>query len=83
MTPCKWCGRTVLFVQLAPNGKAAPMDPDPSPRGNVRVDWPHERLATGRVLRKPELDQAREARDPLYLSHFATCPKAKQRRSRK
>jgi hypothetical protein len=60
-----------------PSGKAAPIDPDPCARGNVRVTWngPH---ASALALPKAELAKAREVGEPLYLSHFATCPQAKR-----
>jgi hypothetical protein len=70
----------VLFVVFVKSGKSAPLNPDPAPNGNVRVTWPNPKVAEARVLTKLELEQARAAEEPLWLSHFATCVHAAQHR---
>jgi len=63
MTPCKGCGKTIIWGQT-PDGKKIPLDPvaptytimGPGPDGN------------------PVAIRA----SSTYVSHFATCPKANE-----
>lgn len=71
---CRTCGATVRWVTLD-SGRALPLDPHPTVRGNVRVDE-----ATGRAtvldaeaMRSNTLSATPS---PLYVAHFATCPDA-------
>lgn len=73
-TNCQSCGRAIRFLTYVKTGKSNPIDADPSPDGNVAID---ETEGTYTILTKKQLDEARAARDPLYLSHFTTCPDAK------
>lgn len=58
-----------------------PLDPEPAENGNVLIaEVGGEDVAT--VLSGHELAMARAERKPLFLSHFATCPNARQHRGR-
>lgn len=68
MPACSKC-RSPIMWRKTPAGKSAPLDVDPSPRGNtVLVDG-----GGCRVLSKDELTAARDAGTSLYTNHFATC----------
>jgi len=53
-----------------------PIDPDPADDGNVMADL---NAAVGVVLSSATVDTVRvdTPDEPLYRSHFATCPHAK------
>jgi hypothetical protein len=71
---CKSCQAELLWVVTAA-GKVAPLDPDPSPKGNVR-------LAGDRceVLGAEAAAAARAGGERLWLSHFVSCPHSSQHR---
>ena len=69
MSTCRSCGDPVVWVKMA-SGKANPLDPDPTPNGNIIVDD----KGNGRVQTQYDQPGAR------YVSHFSTCPFAKQHR---
>ncbi len=79
MATCNSCGSPVQWA-TTDTGKQMPVDVAPADTGNVRVyrdDWGKVRSHT---LKQDELQAARDAGEPLYLSHFATCPNAKRHR---
>lgn len=60
-----------------------PLDPEPMPDGNIVLfkQSPDREQSIGRVLTNSALEVIRsQAFEPLYKSHFATCPNAKQHR---
>lgn len=66
---CRSCQAKIFWLTML-SGSNAPVDFEPNTeKGNIRV------LETGRgqVLKDEELVEARQANEPLYLSHFATC----------
>ena len=67
---CRSCGAPMLWVTTA-KGKAMPIDSEPCEDGNVDI-------STGRAV----YVKAGETLPgiPLYKSHFASCPNAKQHR---
>jgi hypothetical protein len=67
---CKSCKARIDWYTVAATGKRMPIDPDPAPDGNVRVD----------VVANTVEVVAPGSRRPLYRSHFATCPAAGQPR---
>jgi hypothetical protein len=73
MPVCKSCGRPIRWGVTQAH-KAIPVDAEPAERGNVVF------IDDGRVhvLRKDEPTTARR-----YVSHFATCPNAKQHRRKR
>lgn len=53
-----------------------PLNPHPSDRGNVRLDRADWQRPVAVVLAGETLDAVRErAAEPLYVPHFATCPR--------
>ena len=74
MTSCKRCGARVLFGRMQSSGKMAPFDASPSEKGNAVIVTPatENEPPIMRVLKKGEA-----ANGPRYVSHFATCPNAK------
>jgi hypothetical protein len=80
MAQCKSCGADVLWVKLIPHNRLNPVNPTPTREGNIRMLG--VRKAVARVLSKADLAEAALATEELYTSHFATCPNAKQHRSK-
>lgn len=73
MSFCKACGKPIDWYTVAASGKRMPLDRDPSPDGNVRVN-----VVTNTVAVVPVGTHA-----PLYLAHFSTRPKADEMRKRR
>jgi hypothetical protein len=81
LKPCRGCKSLIRFV-LTPKRRRMPIDPRPAREGNVRLERVFDEVVAV-TLAGGELDRAREASEPLYTSHFATCPKAAQFKRRK
>ena len=90
-TPCRSCGAPVVFV-LSEHARRFPLDPDPVPDGNLRLEpgagiliayVAVPRRAPARAGQLP-LDLNDTAppppAGPLYVSHFVTCPNAAEHR---
>lgn len=72
MSVCRSCGAEIRWVEMEGSGKRMPIDPAPSPRGNVEVfDNVNARVVAG-----PDLLVGVN----YYTSHFATCPQAAKHR---
>lgn len=80
---CRLCGAPLLWGVTVKRHRM-PLDPEPSPEGNVRLE-PHEYRPEpwAVVLSGDELTRARAEGEPLFVSHFATCPHAKRHRRRR
>lgn len=76
MNACRSCKAPVRWV-IMESGRRNPLDAEPTDRGNVALEAGGQR---GIVLAGDELARARAHGEPLYLSHFATCPFADQHR---
>lgn len=72
---CGECGGPIHWAKtVGAKGatKAFPVDPKPDPeKGNVTVNG-----GVAVVLRAAQVPGARAAGQPLYVSHFVTCPYA-------
>lgn len=76
---CRSCHAPVRWVRLAISGSRMPLDPEPNAeKGNVHIANNDDQKAV--LLSGPVLDAARDERLDLYVSHFATCPNAKEHR---
>lgn len=87
MANCSACDARITWAITEPGGKRIPLDFDPVPEGNIevvgRTNDGTMSQALVRVLKKGELDTLPGMPQPLrYVSHFATCPYAKNFRRR-
>lgn len=79
MNTCRSCGAAIRWAKT-PAGKRIPLDAIPDrARGNVRLGFiGGEELA---IVLAPGADlEAARIDGDLFLSHFATCPKASEHR---
>ena len=69
---CKSCRREILWVVMM-GGSRMPLDPEPTPDGNVYQDTDLRWRVAGNAA-------AAAKHDPTYQTHFRTCPQAAQHR---
>lgn len=80
MSACSSCGEMIIFARNAKTGKTMPLDAEPNAtRGNVYVTGAGKTMAAT-VLSVALAQQFRAEGKLLYLSHFATCPRADRHR---
>lgn len=80
---CRSCKAPVRWIRMVATGRPNPLNPDPDyAHGNVHIMGADagEHEGKGIVVTGHALEEARAARKPLYLSHFATCEFAKEHR---
>lgn len=70
MATCRSCEAPITWA-VTEGGKRMPLDDVPSERGNI--------VYVNGVTRAANAVD-RDLKRPLYTSHFATCPNAKQHR---
>jgi hypothetical protein len=68
---CWKCDTLILWKTHKVTGKAAPIELEPSPIGNVLVKGTQYRIATAE-----EIEKAKKLNIGLHLNHFASCPEA-------
>lgn len=74
------CRQEIMWVRMAKTGKANPLDPEPSPLGNVEILDEETARAGGwvegtAIAHGPEDAASLRAQGKeLRTSHFATCP---------
>lgn len=76
---CRSCRAEIIWVVLAPKGRPHPVDAEPRSDGSIRiVDGPPAGLWPHRALRAYVLpiEERGPLDEPLYVSHFATCPES-------
>jgi len=72
---CRSCGAAVLWAPSATTGKLCILDADPVPDGNTAIVDGKAYVESGSMFEPlPE--------GPRYKSHWATCPDARQWRTR-
>lgn len=71
---CRSCGAPIRWVRMAESGRANPLDPNPHPSGNIALD------AEGKAHYLKRGQETFIAPSERYVSHFSTCPNAKQHR---
>lgn len=89
MSVCRSCRAPVLWVEMK-SGKKNPLDPQPDiKRGNVMIvrdpldaDLYDCKVGQAVALSDRAADVERFRGVKLYISHFATCPRAGQHRKR-
>ena len=78
MTKCRYCPEQIIFA-VTENGKRIPLDPVPSPKGNIMLEFtPDGSPPLATVVADPA-----KATCALYISHFATCPGAQRARRKR
>lgn len=70
--PCKGCGKPIVWAKL-PDGTKVPLDP--APPTYQFCDAPGTDPDGANAFRVNGKDYTR---NPVFVSHFATCPKAAQ-----
>lgn len=73
---CRSCGAPIRFILMYPSGRQNPLDLEPSPIGNIRIEI--GKPDTGHTVKKADLEAARARGQQLYLSHFVTCAQRRQ-----
>ena len=71
---CRSCGGPVAWA-VTRAGKRLPVNPEPQAKGNLSIEQDGSKLRAALLLSDAR-DAARRAGQPLYTSHFATCPDA-------
>jgi hypothetical protein len=81
VTTCRSCGAAIRWLKIVPGGKSMPVDNEPHAEGNIIPGLG----GTATVLSGAVLLAVRERKpdEPLYRSHFATCPDAEAWRSKR
>lgn len=75
MATCSSCGAEIIFATTV-NGKQMPFDPEPSLKGEWELSTGPDEGFCFRPLREKGFDVTQ----PLYVTHWATCPSADQHR---
>ena len=81
MPACRSCGSEILWA-ITVNGKPIPIDREPSADGNVRITMDTSGRRQALVLGPLDVELYPEG-EPLYLSHFVTCPQSDEWRDGK
>lgn len=76
MTKCKWCPAEILWA-LTDKGHRIPLDPSPSNRGNIALEFRPGATPIATVV------DPSKATGPLWIAHMATCPGWKKKCRRK
>jgi hypothetical protein len=76
---CRSCNAAIVWLNNVSNGKANPVDVEPSDKGNIRI----VNGKKAEYLSNEDAEAARGRGEKLHLSHFATCPDAKSHRKPK
>lgn len=69
---CSTCGAPILWAKTA-KGKPMPLDAEPRDDGNVVLE-------RGVAIVIGPLEHVTRRTEPLFVSHLATCPQAKDHR---
>lgn len=69
---CKSCSAAIVWAKTSA-GKLIPIDAAPAADGNIRL-WKGPSTGEWLALYRPKPPQG----EPLYKSHFATCPDAQK-----
>jgi hypothetical protein len=77
MSTCRYCRASIMWA-MTEKGHRIPLDPSPSLKGNVMLDFQPGGVPIATVLGDPS-----KASGPLWLAHMATCPGWKKRHQKK
>lgn len=74
MNRCRRCNAPLLWAETE-KGRPIPIDPEPHADGDIHL-YPTGGKHRAVVIRESMRGFFRDEGDPLYRSHFATCPYA-------
>jgi hypothetical protein len=80
---CRRCHAPIIFARHKDTGNSNPLDPQPSPIGNLLVALSSDSILEYEQLTKSDLEQAKQQNIPLYLTHMATCPERPANKAKK
>lgn len=83
MSKCRSCGAKILWAEVVGSRKLIPLDPEPSERGNVKVEQSWAGIPRAKTFGSLEALELRDAGHELYVAHHATCPDADAWRRKK
>ena len=79
---CRSCDAHIIWARNEQTERLMPLDAKPALKGTLLLDTPSNGREPTLVTSRHPLYAARVgAGDPLYVSHFATCPHAEAHRS--
>jgi hypothetical protein len=70
------CDGVILWLTHVGTGRMAPIDADPSPKGNIAIDLERGQYT---VLSGEQLEEVRGRGEELRVNHFYTCENPPQR----
>jgi hypothetical protein len=77
MILCRDCQAPIMWVRFKTTGSLAPINREPVPTGNIVIKDNFAHTLSANLFEAGQ-DDLREL--PRYVSHFSTCPNAKNRR---
>lgn len=77
MSACRSCDARIIWAKTEA-GRPMPLDHTPSPTGTVILLPVGGGRRVARVLAGEELEEYRTANKTLFVTHWATCPDAKE-----
>lgn len=80
--PCRSCRTPIAWATVTMSGKTMPINPQPSPHGNVDVVKVGRTYVAQVIGNRTRCAAMIAAGRPLYLSHFTDCPHASNWRKR-
>lgn len=82
MTRCRSCEAHIIWARNQQTDRMMPLDAKPSVAGTLLLDPPSQGREPVLVTSRHPLYATRVgAGEPLYVSHFATCPNADAHRN--
>lgn len=79
ITTCDSCGAEIVFANSGSTGRPMPIDAHPAAGGNIRLEERDRPLPPLAHVIGATIDLLAQDDDGVrYISHFATCPNAKE-----
>lgn len=76
MATCQGCGAKVFWKANVKTGRAAPVNPEPDPNGNVIMVGNKYQVLTKQELAQRSIFDMGEPEQLRYTLHFANCKNA-------